>query len=162
MEDKIEVVLIGPAKIRDAVKRPGDKVRVTDAEREQLRAAGVLAEDAAGLIENADVAADLNAVIVDWQARALSAEAQLKLLEARVIELQGGPLPVAEDADGTWPIENESAPVAPVDPNTRPVSGTEDSLEPVQAEEQAEVQPVEEDPEAAKTTPKAGRGKAKG
>lgn len=144
MEDEIEVVLTGPAKIRDAVKRPGDKVRVTDAEREQLHAAGVLAPDAAALIENADVAADLSAVIVDWQARALSAEAQLKVLEARVIELQGGPLPVAED------------------PNTRPVSGTEDSLEPVQADEQAEVQPVEEDPEAAKTTPKAGRGKAKG
>lgn len=45
MKDEVEVVLAGPAKIRDAVKRPGDKVRVTDAEREQLRAAGVLAED---------------------------------------------------------------------------------------------------------------------
>lgn len=151
MKDEVEVVLAGPAKIRDAVKRPGDKVRVTDAEREQLRAAGVLAEDKAALIENADVAADLNALVVDWQARALSAEAQLKVLEARVIELQGGPLPVAEDQ------------------NDPPLSGTEDSLDPVQAGDQAEVQPadeggtpVEEDPEAAKTTPKAGRGKAKG
>ncbi|TQD37469.1 hypothetical protein ACTTAK_06500 [Rhodobacter capsulatus] len=151
MTDEIEVVLTGPAKIRDAVKRPGDKVRVTDAEREQLRAAGVLAEDAAALIENADVAADLNAVIVDWQARALSAEAQLKLLEARVIELQGGPLPVAEDQ------------------NAPPPQGTEDSLEPVQTGEQAEVQPagedgapIEEDPAAEQTPPKAGRGKAKG
>ncbi|QXH25132.1 hypothetical protein RCWATERBOI_41 [Rhodobacter phage RcWaterboi] len=151
MTDEIEVVLTGPAKIRDTVKRPGDKVRVTDAEREQLRAAGVLAEDQAGLIENADVAADLNAVIVDWQARALSAEAQLKLLEARVIELQGGPLPVAEDQ------------------NDPPPQGTEDSLEPVQAGDQAEAQPVEEDgapieedPAAEQTPPKAGRGKAKG
>ncbi|TKD17953.1 hypothetical protein FBT96_12480 [Rhodobacter capsulatus] len=149
MTDEIEVVLTGPAKIRDTVKRPGDKVRVTDAEREQLRAAGVLAEDAAALIENAD--ADLNAAVVDWQARALSAEAQLKLLEARVIELQGGPLPVAEDQD------------AP------PLSGTEDSLEPVQAGDQAEAQPagedgalIEEDPAAEQTPAKAGRGKAKG
>ncbi|WP_444460334.1 hypothetical protein [Rhodobacter capsulatus] len=146
MTEEIEVVLTGPAKIRDAVKRPGDKVRVTDAEREQLRAAGVLAEDQAGLIENADVAA-----VVDWQARALSAEAQLKLLEARVIELQGGPLPVAEDQ------------------NDPPPQGTEDSLEPVQAGDQAEVQPVEEggapieeDPAAEQTPAKAGRGKAKG
>lgn len=151
MKDEVEVVLAGPAKIRDAVKRPGDKVRVTDAEREQLRAAGVLAEDEAALIENADVAADLNALVVDWQARALSAEAQLKVLEARVIELQGGPLPVAEDQ------------------NDPPLSGTEDSLDPVQAGDQAEVQhaddgavPVEGDPEAAKSTPKAGRSKAKG
>ena len=141
MKDEVEVVLAGPAKIRDAVKRPGDKVRVTDAEREQLRAAGVLAEDAAGL----------NAAVIDWQARALSAEAQLKLLEARVIELQGGPLPVAEE------------------PNTPPPQSTEDSLEPVPAGDQAEVQPVEEggatieeDPAAEQAPPKAGRGKAKG
>lgn len=158
MEDKIKVVLTGPAKIGDAFNKAGDVVLVTNVELSQLHAADVLAKDDEGPV----VVADLSAAIVDWQARALSAEAQLKLLEARVIELQGGPLPVAEDADGTWPIEDESAPVAPVDPNTRPVSGTEDSLEPVEAEEQAEVQPVEDGPEAAKTTPKAGRGKAKG
>ena len=43
-----------------------------------------------------------------------------------------------------------------------PQSSPEDSLEPVPGEDQAEEQPVGEYPEAAKTTPKAGRDKAKG
>lgn len=167
MSGNFFVKLVSPAKIGTTVYRPGETVRVTDAELEQLRDFSVPAEDEAALIANADTDLEQGAASVDWQARALTAEAQLKLLEDRVLELQ---FSVAELSSATAEmrlLEDERAAVMIQDQDAPQISA-DDSIETAGGDDQVEEHPdggalpAEVDPEAAKTTPKAGRGKAKG